>query len=342
MTDIKNLTREELAGTLKVNGYPGYTAGQIFDWAYKKRVEDFDRMSNISREARKFLKENFCFSRLTAVKRQISCDGTEKFLFQLNDKSHIESALIPENDRLTLCVSTQVGCKFKCAFCSSGQAGFKRNLTAGEIVGQYLEVQEKIKPRLITNLVYMGIGEPLDNFSNTAASLRIFLDHRGIGLGKRRICVSTAGIIPAINELHKLNLGVKLAISLHSPDDAARSKIMPVNKKYPLYELMKAARDFSQKEKWPVSFEYAMFRGLNTGKDDAQKLARLTAGMDYKLNLMTYNSSCHGFLPPTDQESDAFINEIKQRHMMFTLRRSRGQDIDAACGQLRAKFGGKA
>lgn len=366
MQDIKNFTLEELEKSLKEKNYPRFCAHQIFGWVYKKRVEDFGKMTDISKQAQQFLKDNFYFSMLKLLKREISqdkappskvsggslrpMDKTEKFLFGLEDNSCIESVLISQVSRLTLCISTQVGCKFGCKFCLSGKDGFRRNLKVCEIANQYLTVADLIAPRKITNIVFMGIGEPLDNFSNTVCAVKIFTHPQGVYFGKRKICLSTCGLVPQIKKLADLNLGVKLSISLHSPDEAARSKIMPINKKYPLSELIRAVKDFNKKEKHHITFEYVLIRGLNTSKEDAQKLAKLLRGVNYKINLISFNyacaragtyarkDTCLGFKSPTDAEINNFKNELKKRGVFFTLRKSKGADINAACGQLRALF----
>ncbi|MBU1524482.1 MAG: 23S rRNA (adenine(2503)-C(2))-methyltransferase RlmN [Candidatus Omnitrophica bacterium] len=344
MKDIKNYTLEELRKLLEKGGCLRFSAQQIFNWIYKRRIEDFNLMTDISKQTRQFLKDNFYFSRLKLLKREISKDKTEKFLFGLEDNSCIESVLISQVSRLTLCISTQVGCKFGCKFCLSGKDGFRRNLKVCEITNQYLTVADLIAPRKITNIVFMGIGEPLDNFANTVCAVKIFTHPQGVYFGKRKICLSTCGLVPQIKKLADLNLGVKLSISLHSPDEAARSKIMPINKKYPLSELIKAVKDFNKKEKRHITFEYVLVRGLNTSKVDAQKLSKLLRGVNYKINLISFNytcarkGACFEFKVPTEAEINSFKNELKKKGVFFTLRKSKGADINAACGQLRALF----
>jgi 23S rRNA (adenine2503-C2)-methyltransferase len=337
MKDIKNYTLEELAEALKDKGFPKFSGQQIFNWLYKKKVEAFTQMSDISRECREFLKKNFYVSGLKLLKKEVSCDGTEKFLFGLDDKNTIESVLIPKKNRNTLCISTQVGCKFKCAFCASGRDGLIRNLLASEVVGQYLGVSKLITPRKITNIVFMGIGEPLDNFSNILKTIEILIESKGIYFTKKRICISTCGLIPQINKLSDLNLGVMLSVSLHAANDETRSRLMPINKKYPLKDLMKAARDFSRGRRHAVTFEYALIEGLNSSLRDAAELGKLLRGMPFKVNLIPLNCSFAGFSPPKPEEANAFKDELIRRHIFCTLRQPRGQDIDAACGQLRAK-----
>ncbi|MFH1519763.1 MAG: 23S rRNA (adenine(2503)-C(2))-methyltransferase RlmN [Candidatus Omnitrophota bacterium] len=338
MEAIYNFSENELKDKLTSNGFPGYTARQIFEWVYKRRVQDFDLMSNLSKELREFLKENFSISSLSLIKKEKSSDKSEKFLFKLGDDSVIEAVLIPEAARSTLCVSTQVGCKFRCLFCASGEKGFKRNLTAGEIINQYLSTSSlKASPK-ITNLVFMGIGEPLDNFENTIKSINILMNPAGINFSKRRISLSTCGLIPEIKKLAKLKLGIKLSVSLHSADNSIRNKLMPVNEKYPLDKLMPAIREFSKASKDLVTFECVLIRGINISRDDAKKLAKLLNRVNGKANLIPYNGVSSKFKAPLQEEVDIFSQELKRRGVFFTLRKSRGSDINAACGQLRAVY----
>ncbi len=338
MKDIKDYCLGELKNLLEKENYPGFCAQQIFGWIYKKRVKDFNSMVNISKELKKFLRENFYLSSMTLLKKEKSQDSVEKFLFKLKDASVIETVLISQGLRSTLCVSTQVGCKFKCTFCASGKDGLKRNLTSSEIINQYLNISDLAFINKVTNIVFMGIGEPLDNFENTIKSIKILTDSAGIGFPKRRISISTCGLVPQIEELARLNLGIKLSISLHSADDAARSKLMPVNKQYPLKELIPAVRRFSRAVKYPVTFEYALIGDINTKKSDAEKLANLMKTIKGKVNLIPYNGISHKFKPPAQQAIESFKEELKKRGVLFTSRKSRGQDINAACGQLMIKL----
>lgn len=337
MESIYNFTENELKDKLISKGFPGYTARQVFEWVYGKKVQDFDSMSSLSKELRGFLKENFYFSKPSLIKKEKSSDRTEKFLFKLRDNLAIEAVLIPEKARNTLCVSTQVGCKFRCLFCASGEKGFKRNLTPSEIIGQYLAVSNlKVSPK-ITNIVFMGIGEPLDNFENTVKSINILMNSAGINFAKRRISISTCGLYPEIKKLAKLKLGIKLSVSLQSADNSIRNKLMPINKKYPIEELIPAIREFNKESRDPVTFEYVLIRGINTSRDDAKKLAKLLNKINGKANLIPYNGAFSKFKAPAQEKVDIFSQELKRRGVFFTLRKSRGRDINAACGQLRAK-----
>lgn len=333
--DLTNYTLIELSDYFASQKIPKFCAQQVFDWVYKKRVENFGKMTNLSKEAKKILQENFSFTSLKLLKKEVSSDGTGKFLWQLSDGFKIESALIPEKERLTLCLSTQVGCKFNCSFCLSGQKGFKRNLCPSEIIGQYLAVSTIAKHK-ITNIVFMGIGEPLDNFENTVKAVRAFMEPGGLGFAKKRICISTCGLVTQIKKLAQLKLGIKLSISLHSADNHIRTKLMPVNKKYPLGELIGAAQEFAKSENYPVTFEYVLISGINSDTESALALARLMRGVNAKVNLMVYNRSFLVFKAPSAEEIKDFTSALKKNNIFFTLRKSRGQDINAACGQLRA------
>lgn len=338
MKDIKNYSLKELKEILAKAGYPAYSASQIFDWVYKKRAEGFSRMSNLSKEVRALLNEVFCLSQVKLLKKEISSDQTEKFLFELEDKNLIETVIIPKKTRNALCLSTQVGCKFKCLFCLSGKSGFKRNLKVSEILDQYLQASKLIAPKIITNIVFMGIGEPLDNFSNTVKAIEIFTESVGINFSKRRISISTCGLIPEIERLADLRLGVKLSISLHAACDKKRTKLMPINRRYPLRDLIKAARLFARREKYLITFEYALIGGYNMSQQDVKDLAKLLRGMPYKINLILPNYLPAGYEVPNQNQIDDFRTELKKAGIFFTLRESRGQDIKAACGQLRASI----
>lgn len=336
---ITEFTREELKEILTCQGFPEFSASQIFNWIYRKRVEKFSLMTDLSRKLRAYLSEEFSFPELELKDRLISQDATEKFLFKLKDGVFIETVLIPQGRRKTLCLSTQAGCRLKCRFCVSGIPGFKRNLSVSEIVAQFLEVSHYIAPQRVTNIVFMGIGEPLDNFENVIKAVKIFMDSKGIYLGKTKICLSTCGLAPRIKRLAELNLGIKLSVSLHSADDAIRTKIMPVNKKYPLSELKEAIEAFVKREKSLITFEYVLIRDLNSSPKDALRLAGWVKGLPCKINLIPYNPSPYfPWQPPSQEEIEEFKKILKRCGVFFTLRKSRGQDIKASCGQLKAQF----
>lgn len=335
--NIKNFTRTGIEKLFLANDLKKFHATQLFEWLYKKRIENFSEMTNLSKSLRSYLEDNFSISSLKLKDRLTSSDGTEKYLFELDDERIIETVLIPETSRKTLCVSTQVGCKRKCSFCVSGNGGFIRNLKPSEIVDQLLKANELIAPNKISNLVFMGIGEPLDNYDNLIKAINILRDEKGIYLGKRKISISTCGVVPGIERLIEDRIGVRLSISLHSADDETRSKIMPVNRKYPLAELMKSIKKFTKVEGFPVFFEYTMIKDLNSSKEDAYDLARSLKGFNSKVNLIRYNPSPYfKWKAPEEEDVISFRKTLKENGIFFTLRKSRGQDINAACGQLSA------
>lgn len=333
--DLKNYTLAQLKELLKIKGLPAFCGQQIFNWVYQRRIEDFYLMTNISKKTREFLKSNFYFSSINLLKREVSSDGTQKFLFGLEDNNCIEAVLIPEGKRNTLCLSSQVGCKFNCKFCLSGKGGFRRNLHPCEIINQYLSVSDISKAK-ITNIVFMGIGEPLENFSNTIQAIKTFMEPEGIHFGRRRICISTCGLVPQIKKLAELKLGIKLSISLHSADNDTRSMLMPINRKYPLKDLTGVLKYFSKLDKYPVTFEYVLIKGINTSNSDAYRMTKLLNGIPSKINLIPLNYSYGKFCPPQREEIDNFRKQLKKSGLVTTLRKSKGQDISAACGQLRA------
>ncbi len=338
MNDIKQYSLDELKSAFKDMRLPSFAAGQVFDWIYKKRIEDFDKMSNLSKATRQTLNESFFSAYPKIAERIKSSDNTEKFLFELDDGALIETVLIPEKTRTTLCISTQVGCRFNCKFCMSAKGGFKRNLTASEIINQYLVILDLISPKRITNIVFMGIGEPLDNYDNLTKAIDILQEPIGIALSKRRLCVSTCGIIPNMERLVKSYPLVKLSVSLHSAFNDKRTKIMPVNRKYPIDELIKALKSVSRIQKFPVTFEYVLLSGFNDSKEDASELARILNRLRSKVNLIVYNRSSLDFKSSEEDTIRQFTQILKAKSVTFTLRRSRGEDIDAACGQLRASW----
>jgi len=336
MFQVHEFSLKQMRDLLSEQGYKPFTATQIFNWTYQQGVEDFDLMTDIAKPGRAWLKSRFSFSPLILEQRRISADKTEKYLFGLEDGSSIETVMIPERKRKTLCVSTQVGCKFKCAFCVSGIKGFKRNLSTAEIVSQITEANKLIAPQKITNIVFMGIGEPLDNFANLIKAIGIMREKKGLGLGKRRICISTMGMIPQIKKLTELDPGVKLSLSLHAADTETRLKIMPGSRKYPLKDLIKAVYDYSCKTRTTVTFEYIMIRGINSRISDARNLIDLVKKVKAKVNLIPYNPSPYfKFQPPEAQDLAEFTSVLRKAGVDFFLRKPRGQDISAACGQLR-------
>lgn len=339
MRDIKELSLEELQAVFKGWGEAPFRAKQVFSWVYLKQARDFSVMSDIPAGARAKLKEEFYIAGLKVLKRQLSRDGTEKFLFELHDKALIEGVLIPAEGRSTGCISTQVGCKFACSFCASGVSAFKRDLTSGEMLDQVLLLQDGPEPKKLTHIVFMGTGEPLDNYDNVLRAIRAMNAPYALKIGARRITVSTCGIIPGIKRLAQEGLQIELSVSLHAADDATRSRIMPVNRKYPLHELIGACREYALGTKRQVTFEYILMKDINSDLRSAGKLGILMRGFDCKINLIPANAVAEaGVFPPGKSEILLFRNALAKAGVRSTIRKSRGQDIDAACGQLRLRY----
>ena len=326
-------TLEELTGIVGELKFPGYTAKQIAGWLYKKRVHTIDEMTNLSLKTRGILKENFSFGLWDYVQVQTSSDGTKKYLFPTLEGHFIESAYIPEKNRNTLCISTQVGCKMGCVFCMTGKQGFQANLSAGEILNQIRSLPEK---ETLTNIVYMGMGEPLDNINEVLKSLDILTSDWGFGMSPRRITVSTIGIVPEIETLlGKSNCN--LAISLHSPFDEERQQILPIQKVYPFKEIFKLLKDHDTGRR-KISIEYIMFRDFNDTSGHVNELARVLNGINCKINLIRFHPVPGSSLMGSDDKKIMdFMNGLNAKGIITTLRRSRGVDIDAACGMLSTK-----
>ena len=338
--DIKELKFEELERVLCGWGYPAYHARQIFPWVYQKEVKDFRQMTNLPFNLRRELEKNFTLSCLKLERGLRSIDGTQKFLFLLQDKNLIEAVLIPAAGRLTACLSTQAGCKFGCAFCASGSAGFKRNLCCAEIIEQALILKEQAAQQRLTHIVFMGTGEPLDNYDNTLKAARILNTQEAFNIGARRITISTCGIIPGIERLAQEKLQIELSVSLHAADEQTRSRLMPVNKKYPLKALLAACREYSRQSKRQVTFEYALIKGINADLASARGLAQVVRGLPLaKVNLIPVNPCCGGGIATPDKRGIiAFKAALAKAGVNATMRRSRGEDILAACGQLRSGY----
>ncbi len=365
--DIKSLTKEELEAQFKAWGEPAYRVPQLLDWLYARRVTSWDAMTNLPKALREKLRGHYSLTVLELARKQGSRDTTQKFLWRLPDHSLIESVLIPANpalygevsDRHTLCVSTQVGCAYGCKFCASGLEGWKRNLGVEEIVEQVLAVErwnsgnaegrmqnaETPNPaptptaaRFIDNLVIMGMGEPLANYDNLLAALKLLNAPWGGGIGARKITISTSGLAPQIRKLADEPLQFRLALSLHGATGEARNRIMPVNRKYPLKELTAACDYYQQKKGRMITFEYILIAGVNDGLDQVAPLAKLARTLNAKVNLIPYNKVED--LPwerPTEEVQEAFLAALEKQKVTATLRREKGHDIDAACGQLRLK-----
>ena len=334
--NVKELDREELESWLAERREPKYRADQIRRWLYRRGATAFGEMSDLSAGLRQKLEEEFSLSRLQTVRRDQSADGTVKFLFGLSDGSSIESVLIPEAKRLTLCISTQAGCGLGCAFCATALLGLKRNLRASEIVDQVLEAGRELEPgKRITHLVLMGMGEPLANYQNTLNAVRIMTDADwGLAFSSRRVTLSTVGLVPQIKKLME-DTRVNLAVSLHATTDEIRSQLMPINRKYPLAALIDCCRALPIPKRRRITFEYVVLRGVNHSADDAKRLARLLGGIRSKINLIPFNPH-HGspFQRPAPEEIEKFQNELRAYGYQVNVRTPRGDDIHAACGQL--------
>lgn len=336
-TNLKQLSRDEMISFFEGLGERPYRARQVINWIYKKFTTSFDEMTDLPKSLRSHLKETAFISELTLLKKEASRDGTEKFLFGLIDGEAIESVLIPDKKRLTLCISSQVGCAMGCRFCETGRMGLRRNLMAYEIVDQVIAAQQ-VSGQTITNVVLMGMGEPLDNIDEVIKALWRLTSFMGIS--KRRITVSTAGLIPGIQELAERGPGVNLAISLNATTDDVRSRIMPINKRYPIHELMKACREFPLPPRRRITFEYVLLEGINDSEDDALRLVRLLRGIRAKVNLIPYNpvsTTIQGerFRRPPEERILSFQQILIRSGITALVRKSRGTDISAACGQLR-------
>jgi len=318
---------------------------QVAEWLYAKRAASFAEMSNLPAALREHLEATFDFSALKLARLQGSHDTTRKLLWHLRSGDYVESVLIPasldmfgeRSDRFTLCVSTQVGCAYGCKFCASGLEGFKRNLTPGEIVAQIIETERATKTK-INNVVFMGMGEPLANFNNLMKAVTIINAHWGLGIGARHITISTSGIAPRIRDLADQPLQVRLALSLHGATDAVRQQIMPVNRKYPLAELLDACAEYQQRTRKMLFVEYILIEGVNDAPEQAELLARHARRLHAKINLIPYNKvDGLDWKRPSDLVIDRFANILRAQKIVATVRREKGHDIDAACGQLRLK-----
>jgi len=327
-------TPDELKTIVKQLNLPAFTAKQLADWFYKKHVSRFDEMTNLSKEVRQLLEDQFITGLTEPIKVQVSVDGTKKYLYRSLQGKYIETAYIPENDRHTLCVSTQVGCKMGCFFCMTAKQGFQGQLTAGEILNQIRSLPER---DLITNIVYMGMGEPLDNLDETMKSLEIITSDYGFAMSPKRITVSTIGIIPGMKTFIEKSR-CNLAVSLHSPFEEDRKKLMPIQNVYPLSEVLDTIRSYDFSRQRRISFEYIMFKGLNDTPRHVKELARVLNGIRCRINLLRFHP-----IPGTPLQSSEnitiewFRDELKSKGFMTTIRQSRGQDIEAACGMLSTK-----
>ena len=353
MKNLLDYTQNELANIIK----PKFRAKQIYEWIYKKNAKSFDEMSNLPKDIREDLKGEFQIDPLSCVRSEISRDGSIKYLFKLHDGKTIESVLLPMKDeildqngkvekhaRYTICVSSQVGCKMGCSFCLTAKGGFIRNLSAGEIVGQILWIKREnnIPYERRVNIVYMGMGEPLDNLDNVSKAINILKDNDGLAIGARRQTISTSGLATQIKKLGEMDLGVLLAISLHAVTDELREKLMPVNKAYNIASVMDAVRQFPIDMRKRVMFEYLIMDKINDNLSDAKALVKLLHGIKAKVNLILFNP--HEGSPyqrPSQENVEKFRDYLQSRGVTCTIRQSKGLDISAACGQLKERSKGE-
>jgi len=342
-TNITELTLSQVTDFVVSLGLPAYRGRQIFAWLYRPHITDFSQMTDLTKDLREILtsQADFHWPQIAEIER--SKDGTVKYGFKLKNNNYIESVLIPEDDRNTLCVSSQVGCAMGCDFCLTGSLGFKRNLSPAEIVAQVVRVRDWLydendaKP-VLNNLVFMGMGEPLANFDNLLVALEILTDQRGLNFSDRRITVSTCGLVPKIEELGQ-KTKVNLAVSLHSVDDSIRSKLMPINNKYPVAELLESCKKFPMPKRKRIMFEYILIKDLNDSVADAEIMAERLRGIPCKINLLPYNETRDiSYQRPSDKQVEFFQKTLWKAGYTVLVRSSRGSDISAACGQLAGKI----
>ena len=337
MKNIKNFDLDVLKEELKNIGEKPFRAEQIFKWIYQYKVTTFDEMTNLSLDLRKKLEENYTLGNFKIVRKLESVDGTKKYLFDVQDGQGnlIESVLMQYHHGYTICVSSQVGCKMGCKFCASTGIPFSRDLEAGEIVEQLLAIERDLGIR-ISNIVFMGIGEPLDNYDNVMESIKILNNPKGLGIGARHISISTSGLVPKIYEMADRQMQCTLSVSLHSSNNKTRSEMMPINNAYPIEELMKACKYYIEKTNKRISFEYALAKDNNDNLDDAKKLVQLLKGMLAHVNLIPINKIEDGkYTKSTNENIIKFRDYLNDHGIVATIRRELGSDISAACGQLR-------
>ena len=338
------MTLDELTDFVTENGFPKFRAKQIYDWLYKN-VTDFDNMRNIPADLKAFLKSSSYISVANIEKKLVSrYDKTVKYLFSFNDGECVESVVMSYKHGYSICISTQVGCKMGCTFCATGKSGFSRSLVPSEMLGQIEAAQRDLNIR-ISNIVLMGMGEPLDNFDNVVKFLRLVSSDNGLNIGMRHITLSTCGIVPKIYELAKLHFGITLSVSLHAPNDEIRQRTMPIARKYSIEELLKACSDYFKTTGRRVTFEYSMISGVNDSDENARELAKRLEGTQSHVNLIPVNTvEGTGYLKSNIKRQQAFIKILAAKNIGATVRRTLGSDINASCGQLKRKHieeGGK-
>lgn len=337
--DIKELTRDDLVLWLEQNGIRPFHAGQIFKWIYLRNVNGFEEMTDLSKSLRKLLSANFSIHRLRRAADELSADGSKKYLFKLVDGHHIESVLIQEKNHYTMCISTQVGCAQGCRFCMTASGGFKRNLTTGEIIAQIRDIQADLSyMERPSNVVLMGMGEPLANYENVINALKIMTDTDfGLKFSSRRVTLSTVGIVPRFQDLGR-DTPINIAVSLNATDNETRSMLMPINRKYPIEVLLEACRNYPLAPRRKITFEYILIKGINDTTKDAKRLATLLRPLKAKINLIPFNEHENSdFKCPDDDKILEFQNLLHNYGYSAIIRYSKGRDISAACGQLGAR-----
>ena len=341
MSSIYDFSYQQLEDLLVVNGFKKYNAKQIFSWLYRKRVDSFDQMTDLSSKLRQYLNDNYQIGALQILKLQVSKDSTRKYLFSLSDGSAIESVLMHYDYGDCICVTSQVGCNMGCKFCASGLLKKQRDLTSGEMVQQVLSVQKDVDQYgiRVSHIVVMGTGEPFDNYDNVMNFLRTVNHDLGLAIGARHITISTCGLVKGIYRFADEQTQFNLAISLHAPNDTLRSSIMPVNKAYPLEQLMDSLKYYCSKNNRRLSFEYILLKGVNDTDQCVQQLVELTKPFDVYVNLIPYNNvDENGFVSTDYKTAMALYSKHSSKNVRCTLRQKHGDDIDAACGQLRSKY----
>jgi len=334
--ELTDLTKDGLVSWLKEHDIAPYRASQILRWIYLRQVDSFDNMTDLTKSLRHHLASHFTIRRLTRLHLETSRDGTRKYLFQLEDGNLIETVLIPERDHFTLCISSQVGCAQGCRFCLTARRGFVRNLTAGEIIAQVRDALEDVgHSSRLTNIVFMGMGEPLANYQNVVNAIHLITDNDvGLKFTNRKVTLSTAGLVPELFDLGT-DTRVNLAVSLNATDDETRSRLMPINRKYSLDKLLNACRAYPLAPGRRITFEYILMKDVNDTEKDAERLSRLLKPIKAKVNLIPFNAfDGSGFTRPSEEQLCRFQDVLLQNHFTVVIRRSKGQDIGAACGQL--------
>ncbi len=340
MENIYNLNYNELETVIKEAGLQKFRTKQIWSWLYKHLITEFNQMNNVDQKTKNYLEENYFIPNYEIVKHQKSSDGTQKVLLQLTDKEVVETVLMKYKHGYSVCVTTQIGCKIGCSFCASHLGGFKRNLSTGEIVAQVIAFSRIVVPEgeRVGNIVVMGIGEPMDNLDNVLQFIDIINDDQGLNIGARHITVSTSGIVPKMYELIEYPKQINLAISLHASNNEVRSQIMKINNVYSIEDIMKVTKEYIAKTNRRVSFEYIMLSGINDQVEHAKELANLVYGVNCHINLIPFNSvEEYDYRKSQDDQIKKFEKILKERNIQVTTRKSKGDDIDGACGQLRRK-----